>query len=475
MLLVTSLSCSLKDTNLNECRIVIAGQIYDFDGESGNITFMFSNIVDPRRIFEQVRCNVDKDGRFKIDTIFGFPQEFLSPYGFLYCSPGDSIFLEIKNSRIQKISGTGAKINTELSDFNNNFLKRYPDSTKHLSPTRYKSYISHRERVYRDSLAAFINSSAPSQKCIEWANDIIRYESWCNLLRYPWLHCQYNHLSVDSLNLPDDYYSFLDDYDMNNFTLISRNHILFLHEFFRYCLKNSADSLKKINELVKKGDTISAIKMNLRMITNKTSGLTEELMLTKYFHIFLRARDIQDYKLYFDSSSVSNEYFLWELNQELERSRKFLANQQTINANLTKLNDTDNSEVLNSIISKYQGNIIYMDFWAPWCGPCLSEMPYSKKHQEFFKDEKITFLFLGNQCKEDAWKAAIANYNLTGEHILLNQEQFAQLSKKFDINGIPHYVIIDRKGRVVSKDANRPSNEIELREQLQKLLIENKP
>ena len=72
-----------------------------------------------------------------------------------------------------------------------------------------------------------------------------------------------------------------------------------------------------------------------------------------------------------------------------------------------------------------------------------------------------------------AWKSTIVNYNLKGKHILLNQEQFDHLSKEFNINGIPHYVIINQNGQVVSKNATRPSNEIKLREQLQILLNEN--
>ena len=82
----------------------------------------------------------------------------------------------------------------------------------------------------------------------------------------------------------------------------------------------------------------------------------------------------------------------------------------------------------------------------------------------------MTFLFLGNNCNKEVWKATIANKGLTGEHILLSNVQYPELRELFDISGIPHYATIDKKGNIVSKDAFRPSSGEYLKKELQSLL-----
>ena len=137
---------------------------------------------------------------------------------------------------------------------------------------------------------------------------------------------------------------------------------------------------------------------------------------------------------------------------------------------ITKIDSVITKELLDSISSKYKNKVIYMDFWAPWCNPCMGEMPYSEKIQEHFKNDDIVFLYLANRCSEESWKATIANKNLGGEHILLTDDQFNVLSGLLGISGIPHYTIIDKKGNIVDKKALRPSDNEKLIESINRLL-----
>ena len=82
----------------------------------------------------------------------------------------------------------------------------------------------------------------------------------------------------------------------------------------------------------------------------------------------------------------------------------------------------------------------------------------------------LCFCFLANQCKNDSWKATIANKKLTGEHILLTDAQYNVLAGEFGIAGIPHYVLIDKKGNIVLKSAAPPSEKELIRKQINNLL-----
>lgn len=119
------------------------------------------------------------------------------------------------------------------------------------------------------------------------------------------------------------------------------------------------------------------------------------------------------------------------------------------------------------IFKKYSGKIIYVDFWASWCAPCRTEMPNAARLKEKLKTEEIVFIYFGYNDKEKAWQKAREQLNIKGEHYLLSEQMIRDANVIFGINGIPHYAIIDREGKIISKRAERPSEVYEL---LMKLL-----
>lgn len=119
------------------------------------------------------------------------------------------------------------------------------------------------------------------------------------------------------------------------------------------------------------------------------------------------------------------------------------------------------------IFKKYSGKIIYIDFWASWCAPCRTEMPNAARLKEKLKTEEIVFIYFGYNDKEKAWQKAREQLNIKGEHYLLNDQLIKEANALFGINGIPHYAIVDREGKILYKRTERPGEVYEL---LMKLL-----
>lgn len=113
---------------------------------------------------------------------------------------------------------------------------------------------------------------------------------------------------------------------------------------------------------------------------------------------------------------------------------------------------------LADIFKKYKGKVIYIDFWASWCIPCRAEMPNAAALKEKLKGRDIVFLYFGYNDKEPAWQKARTQLEIQGEHYLLNEAMIKDADEVFGINGIPHYAIIDKKGNLVNKHAERPSD-----------------
>ncbi len=126
---------------------------------------------------------------------------------------------------------------------------------------------------------------------------------------------------------------------------------------------------------------------------------------------------------------------------------------------------------LAEIIKAHEGKVIYIDFWASWCGPCKKEMPHSIQLQESLKGQDIVFIFLSIDEKEIAWQTATKNLNIVekGEHWRKGQKEAAELLKTLYIYSIPHYIIVGKNGQLSNLDALPPSDPRVAR-QLKKML-----
>jgi len=141
----------------------------------------------------------------------------------------------------------------------------------------------------------------------------------------------------------------------------------------------------------------------------------------------------------------------------------FFSFAQSVPAELeTNIIDLNNPEYANTtfddIIAKYEGKVIYLDFWASWCGPCKREMPYSHKLQETFLNKDVVFVYFSSDKNATAWISTVETLNLTGEHYLSSLAVKQEYGTRFNVRFIPRYVLIDKKGNVVDENAKRPSD-----------------
>lgn len=142
----------------------------------------------------------------------------------------------------------------------------------------------------------------------------------------------------------------------------------------------------------------------------------------------------------------------------------------SLKTEIKDLNDEQfSSESFKSILKQYKGKVVYLDFWASWCGPCKKEMPYSQDLQESFNGQDVVFLYLSVDRNGQSWLNMIDKMQITGEHYRANSNVHQQLNDQFNVRSIPRYVLIDKKGNVVSDNALRPSNPAII-EEIKKLL-----
>jgi len=110
---------------------------------------------------------------------------------------------------------------------------------------------------------------------------------------------------------------------------------------------------------------------------------------------------------------------------------------------------TEADKIFEAIMSKYKGKIIYVDFWATWCGPCRSGIEQIKPLKEELAGKDIVFVYITNPTSpQSTWSNMIPD--IKGEHYRVTTDEWNFLTSKFNISGIPHYVLVGKTGEIIN-------------------------
>lgn len=99
-------------------------------------------------------------------------------------------------------------------------------------------------------------------------------------------------------------------------------------------------------------------------------------------------------------------------------------------------------------LSELAGRVVVLDFWATWCGPCVSAMPHLQKLQEQFKDQPVTILGLNSDYALSDEKLAAWMEKRKFTFGTLRLAEGTTTFQDYGVGGIPHTVLIDKNGIV---------------------------
>jgi peroxiredoxin len=121
-------------------------------------------------------------------------------------------------------------------------------------------------------------------------------------------------------------------------------------------------------------------------------------------------------------------------------------------------------------LAQYKGNVVMINFWASWCGPCRQEMPLLESIYK--KYNKMGFTLLGVNVEPDS-NAANEWLKATPVSFPILYDRDSTVSKLYDVAGMPSTVIIDRGGKLrVVHRGYKPGDENEYLDSIRTLIRE---
>ena len=121
-------------------------------------------------------------------------------------------------------------------------------------------------------------------------------------------------------------------------------------------------------------------------------------------------------------------------------------------------------------LADLKGQIVLVNFWASWCGPCRQEMPLLESI--YRKYGKMGFTMIGVNVEPDS-NAANEWLKATPVSFPILYDRDSKVSKLYDVAGMPSTVIIDRTGKLrVLHRGYKPGDENEYLDSIRTLIRE---
>ncbi len=106
-------------------------------------------------------------------------------------------------------------------------------------------------------------------------------------------------------------------------------------------------------------------------------------------------------------------------------------------------------------LSEFTGQLIYVDLWATWCGPCIEELPAFEKLKDDYEDQPISFIPVSIDTDLDAWQRYLEKNDLPKDHeYVINRLDLSD----YKVITIPRYLLLDKHFKIISVFAPVPSS-----------------
>jgi thiol-disulfide isomerase/thioredoxin len=406
--------------------------------------------------------SINADGTFKIELSLYNAQDIKLSLVLekLILYPGDSIFInfDFNDLSYANFAGDRSKENKDLHDYYWNYPVSGFNSKEEMDIPDFKKYCDSIKTVAFNQLNEFIKKTKPSLEIQEWIRNQINIKYFTAILSYPnrkgllgdKSYCEWIEMTGFFENVEHVIDLTQSVFNSDAYSMISYYHSVFLNI---YVIKENRSYVHE--EL----DSI---------IFKHTDETFKQFVLGQSFYRFLCGNSVSvvdSYKHIFDNY-IKIPFIKEPLNDYYQNSKQDIENPQMASDAILSKMGVNGKNLLDSIIHENKGKVLFVDLWATWCGPCLNGMKTSKEIMPRYKNKDIEFIFLCVNSTEENWKGVLSKYKVGGKHYYCDNEQSKDIRRALGVEGIPHYMIINKDGHIVQTNCPDLKNSQEIIDKL---------
>jgi thiol-disulfide isomerase/thioredoxin len=444
--------------NVREVKLTIPG----FEGDGTEIT-----------------TAIDDSGRFSI-TFYPKTKREVQLYpveDILVVQPGDSLSVtkDFKDIGNTSFYGNRAELNQLISKFRSKYLGRYPTDYQ-LPYSDFKNYCENEKDRNYQKLIDFQENNSCTDEFNNWAIKQIELDYCEAMFHYP-----RQHFARSGIELTDssEYFSFIDNLeDKFDNSIVMSSYFKTTEQYMNYQIMKHLEYHQKIANR----DTI----VNL-MIEDLFSGTENNYLAQFSLRTYLNAclhvnkTDWIDNNREQISTKLNDSFLRNNLQEHYDRINEFNKNPRRFSDAILGSDESNigisfqpiNGEnVVKELIKANPGKVIYVDFWALWCSPCLTSLQSSKQLIADFKNKDVAFVFICINSRGDLWVEKLKELKIDGQHLFCNFEETKAIRERFNFNGVPYYLLINKKGVIVDFGLHLDPRSEYTKTQIEKLVNE---
>jgi len=259
---------------------------------------------------------------------------------------------------------------------------------------------------------------------------------------YDWAYnkLMFGHLYKGRYDLPDSYFDFLDETPIIGGSIGNHLYRDFVLAVVNYRYEKTGD---KTDPYLKQYDYAT------NNLLDNTQAFVQSEMLYKAFLDKKLDTILGRYWAFIDNTDHLE--YEEKVNYAYQKANRYAEGSPAPDFTLQDINQ-------NTIqLAQYNGKVVYLNFWASWCRPCMKKMNNLKPFIKEMENKGIVILNISLDRNAEDWQKTVKQMEFGGIHAMAEGDIDSEIAKQYEVRILPQYYIVNKNGSFAQRP---PKNDL---------------